>query len=56
MGTPHWNLINFDAGMKLKHLHLNTSLINIFNEKYKTHGSGVYGMGQAVSVSVQWIL
>jgi outer membrane receptor protein involved in Fe transport len=56
LGTPHWNLINFDAGIKLKHLHLNTSLINILNEKYKTHGSGVYGMGRAVSVSVQWIL
>ena len=56
LGTPHWNLINIDAGIKLKHLHLNTSLINILNEKYKTHGSGVYGMGRAVSVSVQWIL
>jgi len=56
LGTPHWNLFNFDAGIKLKHVHLNTSLINILNEKYKTHGSGVYGMGRAVSVSVQWIL
>ena len=56
LGTPHWNLINFDAAIKLKHLHLNTSLINILNEKYKTHGSGVYGMGRAVSVSVKWIL
>ena len=56
LGTPHWNLIYIDAGIKLKHLHLNTSLINILNEKYKTHGSGVYGMGRAVSVSVQWIL
>jgi hemoglobin/transferrin/lactoferrin receptor protein len=56
LGTPHWNLINFDAAIKLKHLHLNTSLINILNEKYKTHGSGVYGMGRAVGLSVQWIL
>ena len=56
LGTPHWNLINIDAGIKLKHLHLNTSLINILNEKYKTHGSGVYGMGRAIGLSVQWIL
>jgi len=56
LGTPHWNLINFDAAIKLKHLHLNTSLINILNEKYKTHGSGVYGMGRAIGLSVQWIL
>jgi len=56
LGTPHWNLINIDAGIKLKHLQLNTSLINILNEKYKTHGSGVYGMGRAIGLSVQWIL
>jgi len=56
LGTPYWNLFNFDLEIKLRHLHLNTSLINLLNEKYKTHGSGVYGMGRAVGVSVQWIL
>mgnify|MGYP000748619810 CR=1 FL=1 len=51
LGTPHWNLIYIDAGIKLKHLQLNTSLINISNIQYKTHGSGVYGMGRAVNFS-----
>ena len=56
LGTPNWNLINFDASIKFKHLNLQTSLINILNEKYKTHGSGVYGMGRAVSITMQWHL
>lgn len=56
LGTPNWNLINFDASIQFKHLNLHTSLINILNEKYKTHGSGVYGMGRAIGFSVQWVL
>ena len=56
LGTPNWNLINFDASIKFKYLNLHTSLINILNEKYKTHGSGVYGMGRAVSITMQWHL
>ena len=56
LGTPNWNLINFDASIKFKYLNLHTSLINILDEKYKTHGSGVYGMGRAVSITMQWHL
>jgi outer membrane receptor for ferrienterochelin and colicin len=56
LGTPNWNLINFDASIQFKHLNLHTSLINILNEKYKTHGSGVYGMGRAMGLTVQWVL
>jgi outer membrane receptor protein involved in Fe transport len=55
LGTPNWNLMNFDASIQFKHLNLHTSLINILNEKYKTHGSGVYGMGRAIGFSVQWV-
>jgi outer membrane receptor for ferrienterochelin and colicin len=54
LGTPNWNVINLDASIKFQHINLNTSLINILNEKYKTHGSGVYGMGRALGISVQW--
>lgn len=56
LGTPNWNLINFDASIQFKHLNLHTSLINLLDEKYKTHGSGVYGMGRAIGFSVQWVL
>lgn len=54
LGTPGWNIFNVDAGWQFKKLSVNTSLINISNVQYKTHGSGVYGMGRAVNVTIQW--
>ena len=53
-GTPGWNIFNVDAGWQFKNLSLNTSLINISNVQYKTHGSGVYGMGRAINLTLQW--
>jgi outer membrane receptor protein involved in Fe transport len=55
-GTPSWNTLNIDASIQMKHLDLNINFINLFNEKYKTHGSGVYGMGRAVGFSINWKL
>ena len=54
LGTPGWNIFNIDAGWQVKNLSLNTSLINISNVQYKTHGSGVYGVGRAVNLTIQW--
>ena len=54
IGTPGWNIFNVDAGWEFKNLSLNTSLINISNVQYKTHGSGVYGMGRAINLAIQW--
>jgi len=54
LGTPGWNIFNVDAGWQFKNLSLNTSLINISNVQYKTHGSGVYGMGRAINLTLQW--
>ncbi len=51
LGTPGWNIFNIDAGWEFKNLSVNTSLINISNVQYKTHGSGVYAMGRAVNFS-----
>ena len=52
-GTPGWNTLNIDANIALKHLDININLINLLNEKYKTHGSGVFGMGRAVGLMVR---
>ena len=54
LGTPGWNIFNIDAGWEFKNLSLNTSLINISNVQYKTHGSGVYGIGRAINLTIQW--
>ena len=51
LGTPGWNIFNIDAGWQFKNLSLNTSLINISNVQYKTHGSGVYAIGRAINFS-----
>jgi outer membrane receptor protein involved in Fe transport len=55
-GTPGWNTLNFDASIVLKQLDININLINLLNEKYKTHGSGVFGMGRAAGVTVNFHL
>ena len=56
LGTAQWNTIQIDAGIKWKHISLNASAINILNQKYKTHGSGIYGMGRSFGVSINWQL
>ena len=53
-GTPSWNTLNIDASIQLKYLDVNFNLINLLNEKYKTHGSGVFGMGRAAGVTVSF--
>jgi outer membrane receptor protein involved in Fe transport len=55
-GTNEWNTCNIDASYTWKQIELNISAINIFNENYKTHGSGVYGMGRALGLSINWHL
>jgi len=56
LGTAQWNTIQIDASIKWKHVEINASAINILNEKYKTHGSGIYGMGRAFGLSINWQL
>jgi len=56
LGTAQWNTIQIDASIKWKHVEINASAINILNEKYKTHGSGIYGMGRSYGLSVHWKL
>ncbi|MBC7866001.1 MAG: TonB-dependent receptor, partial [Gloeobacteraceae cyanobacterium ES-bin-316] len=51
-GTPAWNLLNIYSGYKFKKLQINTGLQNIFNVDYRTHGSGINGVGRSVWVSM----
>jgi outer membrane cobalamin receptor len=56
MGTPQWNVFNVVSTYTVKHLEIQMGLLNLLNEKYKTHGSGIYGMGRAVNISVKFML
>ena len=55
-GTNEWNTYSIDASYSWTQIDVNISAINIFNENYKTHGSGVYGMGCAFGLSINWHL
>jgi hemoglobin/transferrin/lactoferrin receptor protein len=51
-GTPGWKVINFFGGYKFPWLHFNAGIQNIFNEDYRTHGSGINGVGRSAWLSV----
>ncbi|MEJ7769165.1 MAG: TonB-dependent receptor [Chitinophagaceae bacterium] len=51
-GTPGWNICNLYAGYEIKPVKINVGLQNIFNEDYRTHGSGINGVGRSAWVSL----
>ena len=53
LGTPEWNVFNLMSSYYYKKIKLNVGMFNILNEKYKTHGSGIYGMGQSFFLSTK---
>jgi hemoglobin/transferrin/lactoferrin receptor protein len=55
-GTPSWVIANIFGGISLKHLKIQGTFHNIFSQDYRLHGSGVNGMGRAMSVSINVML
>jgi len=53
-GTPAWQVVNVHGGYQSRFLQLRATLSNLFNEDYRTHGSGINGMGRAVTISVMF--
>ena len=51
-GTPKWNVFNLNYQHQFDHLSIQIGGINLLNEKYKTHGSGIYGMGRTYSLQL----
>ena len=51
-GTPGWWVVNVHAAYTWKMISLRVSVLNLFNEDYRTHGSGVNGVGRSVWVTV----
>jgi hemoglobin/transferrin/lactoferrin receptor protein len=50
-GTPSWQVVNLHGGYQVRFVQLRTTLSNLFNEDYRTHGSGINGMGRAFTLS-----
>ncbi len=51
-GTAGWNVINFYSGYSLPFLNCNIGFQNILNKDYRTHGSGINGVGRSAWLSV----
>ena len=51
-GSPAWNVIDFNTGYQLKNITINTGIQNILNADYRTHGSGINGMGRCLWLSL----
>lgn len=50
-GTPGFDVLNLYAGYQVSIVQLNAGLQNLFNEDYRTHGSGINGVGRSAWVS-----
>jgi outer membrane receptor protein involved in Fe transport len=50
-GTPGWEVVNLFAGYQLAFVKMKVGLENLLNEDYRTHGSGINGVGRSA-----WIM
>ena len=51
-GTPGWEVVNFFTGYQWTMVKLKVGFENIFNEDYRTHGSGINGVGRSAWVAL----
>ena len=54
-GTPGWEVVNLFAGYQLAMVKMKTGFDNIFNKDYRTHGSGINGVGRSAWISAAFI-
>lgn len=53
-GTPGWQVVNLYAGLHLSPFKLTAGIQNLGDEDYRTHGSGINGVGRSGFVSVEF--
>jgi hemoglobin/transferrin/lactoferrin receptor protein len=53
-GTPDWEVVNLFAGYQWSFVKIKTGFENIFNEDYRTHGSGINGVGRSAWVMLSF--
>lgn len=51
-GTPGWNLVNLNMGYETNTYSVRTGIQNLLNVDYRTHGSGINGMGRGWWLSI----
>jgi len=50
-GTPGFNIVNMYAGFQGKSITLRAYFNNLFNVDYRTHGSGINGIGRSIGLT-----
>jgi len=53
-GTPGWQVLNLYGSYRFDSFLLSTGLLNIFNVAYRTHGSGIDGIGRSLFVAIHY--
>jgi outer membrane cobalamin receptor len=51
-GTPGWNVFNISTGYSWRFIRIDISLLNLLNQDYRFHGSGVNGYGRSGLLSL----
>jgi outer membrane receptor protein involved in Fe transport len=52
LGTPGWQVLNFSVGSRTGALQWNLGIQNLFDKDYRTHGSGINGVGRSGWIAV----
>jgi len=56
LGTPGWQVLNLYWSWHFRAFDLTGGLQNLFNRDYRTHGSGINGVGRSGWLSVGFSL
>jgi outer membrane receptor protein involved in Fe transport len=51
-GTPAWQIYHLNFGKSFQHFDINAGVHNILNQDYRTHGSGINGMGRNIWAAI----
>jgi outer membrane receptor protein involved in Fe transport len=54
-GTPGWNVLNVFAGHRFSFVNVKLGFENLLNEDYRTHGSGINGVGRSAWLAMEFV-
>ncbi len=55
-GTAAWQIVNLYSGYEYKWLNISVSAQNLTNKDYRTHGSGINGVGRSLWITLNVVI
>ncbi len=52
-GTPGFTVFNMSAAYNFKKITINLNMLNLTNQTYKTHGSGIFAYGRSAFLTIE---